>query len=196
MNTSQKLVQFLILIPTILFWITTNLHYFWIKIGGSIFIFTTIFQLLCLIIILISIILIFIKIIKYRSFRNPKNILTLIFSIFIILTLFYKDLRFNQNSFQSKVVVTACANGTQNGSKFLLRKNFTFEYYNISFFAYVKYSKGTWKNNGDTIVLNFTTKNTNILSNKILIKNNMIYNVRNNVLNETNFYIDDYKKLD
>ena len=118
-----------------------------------------------------------------------KNYLTIVLTIFVLAALNVRQLRANENTLQSPVTIRACYEGTMNTSHLYFRKNRTFEDFNIGWFAYVHYRKGTWSQDGDTLFLDFDGEKPRLLDNKIIIKGDNLYKKQADTLVPTYYYL-------
>jgi hypothetical protein len=82
----------------------------------------------------------------------------------------------------------ACYEGTMNTSHLYFRENGSFEDFNIGWFAFVHYSNGTWKQDGDTLFLNFKGEKSRLLGEKIIIKDDILYKIQRDTLIPTHYF--------
>ena len=186
----QTRYRFLVVFPSLVLVLSSNLYYFWVKIGGPIFIQLGIGNLILFIISLVYFIKLIRKTIKIISWRNYINYFSLISFFVSIFLLISPSYHFSADTFQSPVKIRACYEGTMNTSKVFFREDGTFEDFNIGFFAYVHYSHGTWYQDGDTLKLKFESKNrSGQLSDNLLIKDNILFNIVSDTLSSTHYYL-------
>jgi hypothetical protein len=188
MKNKPKRIRIRLIVSALILWISLNLYYFWIKIGGGIFLIIGIFEIVSFILTIISIISLIIRLIKNISWRYRANYLTLGFGIVVIASLGFHQLRLGEDSFQSDVKLRACYEGTMNTSHLLFRENGTFEDYNIGWFAFVHYMNGTWRQNSDTIFLDSDNELPFSLSDTILVTDDLILNVKNDTIEPSYYY--------
>lgn len=188
--TKQLLIRIAILTAMVIILILGNSTFFLVKSGGSILFITGTIQLLLSLTVLILTIILIYKIAKDVSWRRLSNYLTIAaIPVSMILSGSFST---DENTFQSKVVIKACYEGTMNTGRLLLREDNTYEDFEIGFFAHVRYSSGTWKKNGDTILLSFEKgKRHNFLSDTLLIKDEMLYQFQSDTVISTYFYMGD-----
>jgi len=129
------------------------------------------------------------RIFKKVEWRNLKNYLTISLVVLVLIALNFRQLRANENTFQSPVKMRACYEGTMNTSRLYFRENGTFEDFNIGWFAHVHYRNGTWSKHGDTLHLNFKGKKTKPLDSVLIIKGNNIFKFREDTLAPTLYYM-------
>jgi hypothetical protein len=185
MINKQRRIRILAVTSALILWLVENLYYFWVKIGGGIFLLTGTIELVCILTMVIAALILIWKIIKYIEWKHSSNFVIL--ALLILLNL--PGLEFNENTFQSKVKLRACYEGTMNTSRLFFRENGTFEDFNIGWFAFVHYTSGTWQQSGDTLYLNFSGEKPNLLEEKILIKENNLYKIVNDSLAPTFYYL-------
>jgi hypothetical protein len=184
------------ILPVLLFLILLpNLFYFLVKTGGFIFLIEGFIQLLLFIWVAIWTVILLWRIIRKPEWRKQQNFLTILSIPFAILISGYDKLKADENTFQSKVKIKACYEGTMNTSRLYFRENGTFEDYNIGFLAYVSYVSGTWKMNGDTILLTIKSGQNNLLKDKMLIRNKSLYAVEKDTIKPTFYYSGECKGL-
>ena len=106
-----------------------------------------------------------------------------------------RQLRANENTFQSPVKMRACYEGTMNSSHLYFRESGSFEDFNIGWFAFVHYSKGTWIQHGDTLLLHFEGEKPKPLGEKIIIKDDYLYKLEADTLQPTYYYMGNCKGL-
>jgi len=196
MKHNQKTIRIILIVYTILLFLSLNLYFYWIKIAGDIFLVIGLFELSFFMIIIILTVILICKIILKKGWRNLKNLYVIGFVLLINFVIIqYKMIIVDENLFQSRVLIKACREGTQNTSKLFLRENRTFENFNIGFFAYVHYSNGTWQKNGDTIFLTYKREKLKDLSDSILIINNNLFNIQGDTIDFSGYYIGECKRL-
>jgi hypothetical protein len=195
MDRKQTRIRLTITISVIILWLTANLYYFWVKVAGVIFLITGLVELVCFLTALIASIILTIKIIKKTDWRNLKNILTIGFAVLVLTTMNIKQLQANEDTFQSPVKMRACYEGTMNASHLYFRENGTFEDFNIGWFALVHYISGTWRQEGDTLYLDFKGEKNRLLDKKIVIKDNKLYKVQSDTLVPSHYYLGNCKGL-
>jgi len=183
------------MISLIILWLTANLYYFWVKVAGMIFLITGLVELACFLTALIASIMLTVRIIKKPEWRKLKNILTIGFAVLVVTTMNFKQLQANEDTFQSPVKIRACYEGTMNTSHLYFRENGTFEDYNIGWFAFVHYISGTWRQDGDTLYLDFDGEKNKLLDEKIVIKDKNLYKVQSDTLVPTHYYLGNCKGL-
>jgi hypothetical protein len=189
MDRKQKLFRLRIWISAILLWLTANLYYFWIRIAGGILILTGLVELACFLTVVIGTTILTVRILRRSDWRNLKNYLTIGVAVLVIIALNIRQLEPNEDTFQSPVKMRACYEGTMNTSHLYFRENGTFEDFNIGWFAFVHYSNGTWKQDGDTLLLKFKGEKNRLLDEKIIIKDYNLYKLQSDTLAPTHYYL-------
>jgi hypothetical protein len=188
MDRKQKLIRLKITISAILLWLTANLYYFWIKVAGGILILTGLIELACFLTVVIGTTILTVRIIRRSDWRNFKNYITIGVTVLVIIALNIRQLEPNEDTFQSPVKMRACYEGTMNTSHLYFRENGSFEDFNIGWFAFVHYSNGTWKQDGDTLFLNFKGEKSRLLGEKIIIKDDILYKIQRDTLIPTHYF--------
>jgi len=195
MDRKQVRIRLTIIISVIIIWLAANLYYFWVKVAGAIFLITGLVELACFLTALIASIILTVRIIKKSEWRNLKNILTIGFAVLVLTTMNIKQLKANEDTFQSPVKIRACYEGTMNTSHLYFRKNGTFEVFNIGWFAIVNYIPGTWTQEGDTLYLDFKGGENKLLDKKMVIKDNKLYKVDSDTLVPSQYYLGNCRGL-
>jgi hypothetical protein len=191
----QLKLRILIIVSLAILILLSNLYYFLVKIGGSVFLIEGIIQLgLSIGVITWTIILLW-KMIKNPEWRGSSNYLTILLIPSLIILSGFDSLTANENTFQSNVKIRACYEGTMNTSRLYLRENGEFEDFNIGFFAHVNYVSGLWRMESDTIVLTFKSGSNMILPDKIIIKDNMLFKAEPDSLFILPYYLGHCKGL-
>jgi hypothetical protein len=194
MNTKQRRLRLIILIPVVILILDTNLFYYWIKLAGWTLFVTGLVSLICYVTIIIGTIVLIIRLIRWNELRNIYNYSTILgLAGIIVLLSIFPLFKVNKNTFQSPVKIKACYEGTMNTSHLYLRENGEFENFSIGWFAFVHYYKGTWRQHEDTLTMNYEKEKPNLLSEKMIIYNGYLYNIHEDTLITTNYYIGDCK---
>lgn len=194
MNKQLRL-RLKIVIGLFLLLLLSNLYYFLLKFGGFIFFIDGLIQLTLFICVTVWTIILTWRIIKNPEWRKAPNFLTILTVPVAMIISGLDSLTPDENTFQSKVKIRACYEGTMNTSRLYLRKNGEFEDFNIGFFAHVNYVSGTWRMDGDTIIMTITSGKHNLLKDRILIKNNFLYKVEKDTIKPTLYYLGHCKGL-
>jgi hypothetical protein len=189
MNNKQKRIRLTIIISTVILWLTVNMYYFWVKVAGGVFLVTGLIELTCFLTLLIATAILSIRIIKHSDWRNLKNFLTIGLIILVLTVLNIRQLRANENTFQSPVKMRACYEGTMNTSHLYFRENGTFEDFNIGWFAFVHYTKGTWEQQRDTLLLDFKGESPGLIDKKMIIKDDYLFKIQADTLTPTYYYM-------
>jgi len=189
MKRKQKRLRLIVIIPAAILLLTVNLHYFWVKFAGAVFLVTGLIDIVCFLMVSIAIVILTLKVIRRPDWRNLKNYLTIGLTLPVLATLNIKVLRVNENTFQSPVKIRACYEGIMNTSHLYFRENGSIEDFNIGWFAFVHYHKGTWVEQGDTLRINFEGENPNLLDEKLIIEDNNMYKIQADTLAPTYYYI-------
>jgi hypothetical protein len=194
--SKQSIKRFGILLSLLILFVLENLYYYFIKIGGGVFLFVGFIQFALIIYIAVTAIVLIVRTVRMKEWRNAGNYIVLASIPLVIFISGIEELNMDENSFQSKVSMKACYEGTMNTSRLFLREDKTFEEFNIGFFAYVHYLNGTWEMKGDTIQLKFNSKeNYNLQSGDIVIKEGFLYKVQADTLADTFYYQGNCKGL-
>lgn len=90
--------------------------------------------------------------------------------------------------YQSPIVFRACREGTQNQQTFYLKANSEFEIRSTSI-IYINYFMGKYRRKQDTIFLKYSGERFKILSDTLIVRNNLIYNAHKDTLEPTYFYL-------
>lgn len=173
----------------------SNLYFFLVKIGGFIFLLKGLIQLTIFICITIWTGKLIWRIIKISEWRKVSNFLTVLAIPIIVIVSGFKALTADENTFQSEVKIRACYEGTMSTSRLYLRENGEFEDFDIGFFAYVNYARGTWKMDGDTIKLTIKSGHHNLLRNKLVINDDFLYAVEEDTIKPIFYYLGQCKGL-
>jgi hypothetical protein len=173
----------------------SNLYFFLVKIGGFIFLFEGLIQLILFICVTIWTGVLIYRIIRNEEWRRPSNFLTILAIPIVIYISGFHNLTADENTLQSKVKIRACYEGTMNTSRLYFRENGEFEDFNIGFFAHVYYISGTWKMDGDTIRLTIKSGQSNLLKDKMVVKDNLLYAVEQDTIKPTFYYLGECKGL-
>ena len=189
MNRKQKRLRLTIIISAVILWLTANLYYFWVKVAGAVFLVTGLIEIACFITVIVATIILAVRVIRLKDWRNLNNYMTLGLTILVLTVLNFGILRANENTFQSPVKMRACYEGTMNTSRLYFRENGTFEDFNIGWFAFVHYRHGTWTQNGDTLKLDFDGETSNLLDEKIIIKDDNLFKIQADTLVSTYYYL-------
>jgi len=118
-----------------------------------------------------------------RIFRNRRN-LTLVFclpTIIVLTTLIYSlfsPWRLDSENFESKVVMRACYEGTQNQSYILFRVDKSFEINSTGVFFSDFWYLGKWRQHGDTIFMIFDKEKPKIISDTVIIYKNYLIPIK------------------
>jgi hypothetical protein len=167
----------------------SNLYFFLVKIGGFVFLVQGVIQLVLLIGLMIWTVKLIWGIVVNAELRKVSNFLTLLTIPIAFVTSRVDSLTADENTFQSDVKIRACYEGTMNTSRLYLRENGDFEDFNIGFFGYVNYVSGKWKMEGDTIRLTINSGQHNVLANKMVIKDDVLYAVLPDTTRRTFYYM-------
>jgi hypothetical protein len=135
------------------------------------------------------------RVIRNSEWRGVSNILTILAIPTAVVISSFDSLTADENTFQSDVKIRACYEGTMNTSRLYFRENGEFEDFNIGFFAHVNYVSGTWKMNGDTILLTIKSGKHKLLNDKIMIMDNSLYTVEQDTVKPTFYYLGQCKGL-
>ncbi len=169
---------------------------FWEKISGSLWnvgFYVAIFVLFVWILIKIIIEII-------RLFRNRKNlqigqIISITIMILVILDVTYNPFKIDLDRLNGKVVFTACYEGTQNQAIFKLRQNGKFDIHWTGVFFSNNYYSGDYVKISDTIYLKYRTEIPNQLGDTLIIKDNLLYAIKQDTITPTHFYLGNCKGL-
>ena len=189
MDRKQKRLRLTIIISSIILWLTANLYYFWIKVAGGVFLITGSIEIVCFLTVITATIVLVYKTIRHSEWKMVKNYLTIGVAVFVLTALNIRQLRVNENTFQSPVKMRACYEGTMNTSHLYFRKNGSFEDFNIDWFALVHYSSGTWVQHADTLLLHFDGEKPRPLGEKIIIKDGYLHKLEADTLQPTYYYM-------
>ncbi len=157
MKERPRELSLILLTVGLLFWLMPNLYFFWVKVGGYIFLFVSGMELILLSILLVIAVRLLLGMIKYPAWRKPYHGLALAFVACVFTAVNLPWLRADENTWQSRVQLKACYEGTMNTSRLYLREDGSFEDFNFGWFGYVHYSHGTWRQKKDTLLLDFQT---------------------------------------
>jgi hypothetical protein len=191
----QLRLRLKILIGLLVVVVLSSLYFFLIKIGGFIFLLQGLIQLLISVCVTIWTVKLILRIVRNSEWRSLSNILTVLAIPAVVVVSRFDSLSVDENTFQSDVKIRACYEGTMNTSRLYLRENGKFEDFNIGFFAHVNYVSGTWKMDGDTILLNITSGQHNRLKSKMVIKDNSLYAVDKGIMEPASYYLGQCKGL-
>lgn len=162
----MKRIKIAIVIGLCLSILTAGDHYIDKYLGGGIH-----FISICLILILVIVTIVYIikELINiFRNRRNPTIILFLPIVIYIGLPFLSGYIPLDR--LESKVVMRACYEGTQNQAYILFRNDKTFEVNWTGAFFYDEWFTGHWERKGDTISLKYNNKPVEKLGNAVVIK--------------------------
>ncbi len=191
----QLRIRLQILISLLVLLLLSNLYFFLVKIGGFIFLVEGLIQLTIFVCVIIWTVKLIWRIIRIPEWRRVSNILTILAIPTAVVISSFDSLTADENTFQSDVKIRACYEGTMNTSRLYFRENGEFEDFNIGFFAHVNYVSGTWKMNGDTILLTIKSGRHNLLKDKIMIMDNSLYTVEQDTIKPTFYYLGQCKGL-
>lgn len=145
-------------------------HYIDKYLGGGIH-----FISICLILILTIVTVIYIIKELINIFRHRNNLTATHFlPIIIYVGLPFLSGYIHLDKLESKAVMRACYEGTQNQAYVLFRKDKTFEVNWTGAFFYDEWFTGHWERRGDTITLKYDNKPVEKLGNTVVIKNNFL----------------------
>ena len=167
----------------------SNLYFFLVKIGGFIFLLEGLIQLTIFICLTIWIVTLVWRVMRNSAWRRLSNFLTILSIPVAVVISAFDSFNADENTFQSDVKIRACYEGTMNTSRLYFRENGDFEDFNIGFFAYVNYVSGTWRREGDTLLLTIKSGQHNLLKDKMMIKNNFLYAVDQDTIKPTFYYL-------
>lgn len=191
----QLRLRIQILVGLLVLHLLSNLYFFLVKIGGFIFLVEGLIQLTIFICVTIWTVKLIWRIIRDSEWRKVSNILTVLAIPTAIVISGFDSITADENTFQSDIKIRACYEGTMNSSRLYFRENGEFEDFNIGFFAHVNYVSGTWKINGDTIQLSIKRGKHNLLKDKMMIKDNLLYIVEQDTIKPTLYYLGQCKGL-
>src|SRR5690349_16552894 len=127
--TKQLPIRITIFTSVVIILILGNSTFFLLKSGGWILFITGTFQLVLSLTVLILTITLIYKIIKDENWRRLSNYLAIAATpASMILS---GSLSIDENTFQSKVVIKACYEGTMNTGRLLLREDNTYEDFEV-----------------------------------------------------------------
>ena len=185
----QLALRLKILIGLIVLFLLSNLYFFLVKIGGAVFLVEGLIQLTLFICLIVWTITLIWRITRNSEWRRPANFLTVSAIPMVIIISGFDSLTADENTFQSDVKIRACYEGLY------FRENGEFEDFNIGFFAHVNYVSGTWKMDGDTIMLKITSGKHNLLKGRMIIKDNFLYAIEKDSIKPTFYYLGECKNL-
>mgnify|MGYP001213545107 CR=1 FL=1 len=191
----QLRLRLQILVGLIVLLLLSNLYFFLIRIGGFIFLLEGLIQLTIFVCVAIWAGKLIFRMIKDSDWRKTSNVLTVLAIPTAVIISGFDTLTVDENTFQSDVKIRACYEGTMNTSRLYLRENGEFEDFDIGFFAHVNYVKGTWRMDGDTILLTIKSGQHNLLNDKMIIKDNFLYAVEHETVKSASYYLGRCKGL-
>jgi len=159
--------------------------------SGAIFIFLTL-------LIPIGIIMIFIYFIKgvdtivaNRSRISLKSVIPTLLYLALLCYFFLSPYRLSSECLESKVVIRACYEGTQNQATWKFRSDKSFELHLTGvFFSNVWYT-GTWRKDGDILYLKYDRGTSQGVGDTLLVRGGYLHKI-NRLSNENNvpvFYL-------
>lgn len=188
-STKQRRLRLFMVVSAVTLLISKNLYYFYIKLAGLTLPLSLLLELLLFLTTLICVIILLVKLSKDRNWRNKVNYISLAIVVLIFLNFNFGWYRTNADTFQSKVVKRACYEGTMNTSQLLLRKNGTFEDFNVGFFGISTYSHGHWTRTEDTLFFSRNIRGNKLLADTVLIKNNELHPIQSDSLRRGRYYL-------
>ena len=109
---------------------------------------------------------------KGKERRHKNRIIKLLFSVLLIAQS-YSPFTFNENTFQSNVIIEARYEGSASSSIMYLRNNGKFEILQVGFMAYSSYRHGTWSKQDSILLLDMEEDEYNgILNDSMVIRDN------------------------
>jgi hypothetical protein len=113
-----------------------------------------------------------IGLIKNRKTFKANHLLPTILIVGILCFTFFNTLSFDmEDSIYGKVIFRACYEGTQNQATFKLREGNRFEIHWTGVFFYDEYFTGTYKQVGDTLILDYHADRPIRFGDQILMDN-------------------------
>lgn len=113
-----------------------------------------------------------IGLIKNRKAFKPNHLLPTLLIAAVLCFIFFSRLSFEiEDAIYGKVVFRACYEGTQNQATFKLREGNRFEIHWTGVFFYDRYFTGTYKQVGDTLILDYHSKRTLRFGDRIIMNN-------------------------
>ena len=169
------------LVPYFLCLITLLLVTFYYHIdkhlNGAIFIFLTL-------LIPIGIIMIFIYFIKgvnvivtNRSRISLKSTIPTLFYLALLCYFFLSPYRLSSECLESRIVIRACFEGTQNQATLKFRSDKSFELNWTGIFFADMWYLGTWKQDGNVLYLKYDTEKPERLDDTLLIKDGYLHEI-------------------
>lgn len=130
-------------------------------------------------------------------FRNRKNLTIQICLPFIVclLTLMYTTLspyRLDSEKLESKVLLRACYEGTQNQATLKFRENKTFELHWTGVFFYSEWFCGKYEQKADTLLLHYLTKRPYRFGDTIMIKDNSLITLNQYKIDSSQYFVPFY----
>ena len=176
-------------------WLSINSYHFLIKLAGLSVLISITLLFMYTIMAIVSLATLIIYIVEHKEWRNGKNYAIIGFFVVFCIFMCISPMQITENTFQSPVKARYCYEGTMNTSRLYLRENGKFEDYNIGFFAYVHYSKGKWKQSGDTLMLYFKERKGPDFEQKLINIEGLLYKIEADTLSATHYYYGECKGL-
>jgi len=126
-------------------------------------------------------------------FRNRKNLTIWTFISFTIcaVILIYTLLspyRLTSEKLESKVIIRACFEGTQNQATLKFREDQTFELHWTGVFFYSEWFYGTYKQRTDSLFLHYSTAKPRCFGDSIIIKDDLLITINQYKLDSSQYF--------
>ena len=171
----KKLAPYLLCLITLLliiFYYHIDKH-----LNGAVFIFLTLLIPIGIIVILAFFIEGVVARITNRSGRSLKSTIPTLLYLASLCYIFFSPYRLSSESFESKVVIRACYEGTQNQATLKFRSDKSFELHWTGVFFSNMWYLGTWKQHGNILYLKYDTEKSQRLGDTLMIKDGYLHKI-------------------
>jgi membrane-associated HD superfamily phosphohydrolase len=129
-------------------------------------------------------------VLKQRTNLSTKVIIPTIIYLFTLLLIFFQPSFLNPSNYQGEVKFRGCYEGTMNTGTLLFRETGNFEYRHVGFFGITTFEKGTWKQSGDTLLIDFNNETPEFVGSKLLMTDERFIKIDGDslIVNRLGFY--------
>lgn len=127
---------------------------------------------------------------KQRANLSAKIVMPTIIYLGSILLIFFQPSFLNASNYQGAVKYRGCYEGTMNTGTILFRESGTLEYRHVGFFGITTFEKGTWSQDGDTLLIDFQNEISEFVGTKMLLTDEQFMKIEGDSVmsNRLNFY--------
>ena len=144
---------------------------------------------------IVKIIIEIVRLIKRRKGFKIKLFFPILIMAVFLLDGMYNPFKIDLDKVYGPIVFRACYEGTQNRATFKLRDSGKFDIHWTGVFFGDDFFTGSYKKNGDTIMLTFDTEVPRNLNDTLIVEGEYIYRLQTDSLISTYFYLGDCKGL-